>query len=136
MSDHCECCGVKYSGTTIIDPDEDIGKVDPNLKWCSTSSGNGCAGRICVWCASRIPGGIVDVALGFCEEFWGYDHVSVRGYPELAQRIKFLHPRDVEIIDAILLCPRCKKEMIQTESVVPFSGEKEMINKCKACGYC
>jgi hypothetical protein len=139
MSDRCECCGVKYSGVAYVGREDDVEKMDQNLKWCSTISRMNSSGRICLWCSTKLPGGIVDVVLGSCSEHMGYNHFNVRGYPQLAKRIKSIQPVDVkfEVIDVVSGCPRCGAAMGETESIIPFSGgKKEIVSKCFRCGYC
>ncbi len=125
MSDHCECCGVKYTGEVCLQPHETInGNMDPNFKWVVEEHFKA-SGKICLWCAGILPGWVIDIAVDHNYIWKEYNFQNFKLYPALAERIK-----------SIFNCPRCKTVMGKTESIDPFPGEKEMINKCFNCGYC
>lgn len=131
MDDHCECCGVKYTGERNLKPGQLIDEgSDRNFKW-NPGPIHMASGKICLFCATELPGWLVIIAIDYNHTWKEYNFQNFKSYPILADRIK-----SIKFIQSIFSCPRCGTEMKKIESVAPFSGEKEMINKCFNCGYC
>lgn len=105
MSDHCECCGVKYTGEILLQPGETTIGKDLAAKWKSPYSSD-IAGKICIWCASVLPLSLVEVAIGKIQEWEPYTLVNYKSYPKLAERIKSFQPA-IDMSKYNTTCKRC-----------------------------
>lgn len=113
MNDHCECCGVKFDGETFGNIDLII--ENENHKWIKDKT-HCCCGRICYWCACKLPGNLASVAVKsmFTWVFAGknYTYDNFKTFPNLEKRIKQFR-----------LCSTVQEEDISRWNC-----------KCKSCG--
>jgi len=92
MTDHCECCGVKFDGE-VTESTDLFNEKNENYKW-SKNNLNYCHGRICYWCACELPGDLVCVAIKIIvdryieDEIYNYDNFKT--FPRLSKRIEKL----------------------------------------------
>ena len=94
MSNHCECCGVKFDGE-VVDNSLCYSIKTENYKWAKSDT-NPCSGRICYWCACKLPGDLTLIAIGVDTTYTIYTNSVVynkdnfRTFPYLEVRIKQL----------------------------------------------
>jgi len=91
MTDHCACCGVKFDGETL--GREDLTTENENHKWTKKKS-HSCYGRICYWCACRLPGNLANVAVNIMASCFYVDKIytidNFKTFPNLSKRIEEL----------------------------------------------